>query len=140
MLQGRLCLQHVADLVLTMKYRHVDALFLVARNFNQWDIGGSLAEFSDIEEVFTTAAREGREIDRIFIYWPEHIKDGGCIPPLHTEDSGGGVTESNHHVQYFTYQCSKERASQMEIPNPQAALSSRGGSRGGCLPRGYWVA
>ena len=58
--RGKACLQHIGDLVLTIKNKHVDPLILVAGDFNQWDIGSTLAEFSDMAEVSTPATREGR--------------------------------------------------------------------------------
>ena len=98
--RGRACLQHIADLVLTIKNKHVDPLILVAGDFNQWDIGSTLAEFSDIAEVSTPATREGRKIDKVFTNWPDYIEEGGCLPPLCTEDDGDGIRESDHSVQY----------------------------------------
>ena len=98
---GKACLQHVADLVLTIKNNHEDPLLLIAGDFNQWDIGEALAEFSDIEEVSTPATRDGRKIDKIFTNWHSFIEEGGCLPPLKTAEHDGICTSSDHNVQYM---------------------------------------
>ena len=98
---GRNCLQYIADLVLTIKNRHADPLILVAGDFNQWDVGEALAEFSDIVEVSTPATRDDRKIDKIFTNWSEFIEEGGCLPPLQTEEIDGVVKKSDHNIQFL---------------------------------------
>ena len=98
--KGRACLQHISDLVLSIKNRFPDPLILVAGDFNQWDIVGALAEYSDLQELGTGPTRGDRHIDKIFTNWHEDIDDGGCISPLETEEVDGRCTPSDHRVQY----------------------------------------
>ena len=99
--RGRACLQHIADVVLTIKNKHEEPLILVAGDFNQWDVAEALAEFSDIAEVSTPATRGDRKIDKIFTNWPDCVEEGGCCPPLQTEpDEEGQVGHSDHKIQY----------------------------------------
>ena len=98
--KGRACLQYIADLVLTIKNRNAEPLIMVAGDFNQWDVGAALAEFSDMEEVVTPPTRADKKIDKIFTNWADHIDEGGCIPPLRTEEIQGSFTESDHNIQY----------------------------------------
>ena len=99
--RGRACLQHVADLVLTISNRHQDPLIIVGGDFNQWDISEALSEFDNIMEVSTPPTRGDRRIDRLFTNWQEYIEEAGCIPPLHTEEVDGEVAVSDHQVQYL---------------------------------------
>ena len=99
--RGRACLQHICDLVLTIKNRFEEPLIMIAGDFNQWDVGSALAEFSDISEVVTPATRGDRKIDKIFTNWSEYVEEGGCSPPLQTEEIDGNVTKSDHAVQYM---------------------------------------
>ena len=98
--RGKACLQHIADLVLTIKNRHAEPLILIAGDFNQWDIGAALAEFGDIEELVTPPTRADRKIDKIFTNWSDCVEEGGCIPPLRTEEIQGSFSESDHNIQY----------------------------------------
>ena len=98
--RARNCLQHIADVVLTIKNKYEDQLILVAGDFNQWDITGALAEFSDMLEVVTPTTRGDRKIDKIFTNWHEHVEEGGCCPPLQTDAEDGPITRSDHNVQY----------------------------------------
>ena len=100
--RGRGCLQHIADLVLTIKNKHDDPLVLVAGDFNQWDIGSHLAEFSDIYEVSTPPTRDGSKIDKLFINWQDYMEEAGCLPPLQTNgEDGEPVSTSDHDIQYM---------------------------------------
>ena len=99
--RGKQCLQHISDVVLHIKNTNPDPLVLVAGDFNQWDIAGALSEFSDLEELSTPATRGDRHIDKIFMNWPEHIHEGGCVPPLETEEVEGVKTFSDHRIQYL---------------------------------------
>ena len=98
--RGRACLQHISDLVLTIKNRHDEPLILVGGDFNQWDVNSALAEFIDMQEVVTPATRGDRKIDKLFTNWPEYVEEGGCCPPLQTEEIDGVINKSDHNVQY----------------------------------------
>ena len=100
--KAKLCLQHISDVVLEIKRRETDPLILVAGDFNQWNIGEALAEFSDMHELSTPPTRGDRNIDRVFCNWHDDIEEGGCISPLETEAIDGTSTSSDHRIQYFT--------------------------------------
>ena len=97
--RGRACLQHLSNIILDMKRKNPGAYIIAAGDFNQWDVGETLSEYSDMQELDTAPTREGRRIDRIFTNWSEDIIDSGVLPPLETE--GESVTYSDHSIQYM---------------------------------------
>ena len=126
--RARACLQHIADIVLTIKNRFPDPLLLVAGDFNQWDIAGALAEFSDIFEASTPPTREDRKIDKIFTNWPDFIEEGGCLPPLQTEQVAGQIRKSDHNVQYLISRLPRKEPVRWEsfIHRPYTAAAEAG--------------
>lgn len=98
--RGRGCLEHVNDLVLDIKDKHIDPYICISGDFNQWKIEDHLADFPDLVEIITPPTRNERRIDRTFVNWPDHVHDCGCVPPLETEDDGDGVRMSDHKIQY----------------------------------------
>ena len=99
--KGKQCMQHISDIVLHIMNSNSDPLIIVGGDFNQWKIGEVLAEYSELLELSTPPTRGERHIDKIFTNWPEYIEDGGCIPPLKTEEMNGQVTYSDHEIQYL---------------------------------------
>ena len=113
--RGRACLQHICDLVLDMKNKHPDPLLIIAGDFNQWEVGEALAEFSDMTEVLTPPTRGDRHIDKIFTNWAEDISDSGCLPPLSTIVAEGLGTNSDHNVQYLTARLPRKEPVKWEV-------------------------
>ena len=113
--RGRACLQHIADIVLDIKGRHTDPLIVCAGDFNQWDIADSLAEYSDIFEIFSPPTRADRKIDKIFLNWPDDVHESGCLPPLETDLEGDKKTYSDHKVQYVCSRLPRKISVQWEI-------------------------
>ena len=110
--RGRACLQHISNIVLDIKRGNPGAYIIVAGDFNQWEVGESLSEYSDIQELDTAPTREGRRIDRIFTNWSEDIVDSGVLPPLETE--GESITYSDHSIQYMCSRVPKKEIVQWE--------------------------
>ena len=98
--RGKAAMQYICDLVLDIKTRHQDPLIVIAGDFNQWEVGEALAEFSDLEEVITPATRGDRKIDRIFLNWRDQVTESGCLPPLSTVVLEGLGSDSDHRVQF----------------------------------------
>ena len=99
--RGKQCLQHISDITLQILNSNANPLLVIAGDFNQWDVGSALAEFSDICEVSTPPTRGLRHIDKIFTNWGEEIEESGCVPPLETEIIDGVKTSSDHNIQYL---------------------------------------
>ena len=112
--RGRACLQHIADIILDIKGKHSDPLILCAGDFNQWEIGEALAEYTDMHEVPTPPTRGDRNIDKIFINWPEEVHESGCLPPLETDLDGDKKSYSDHRIQYACSRLPKKEAVQWE--------------------------
>ena len=113
--RGRLCLSHISDVVLQIKNSNPDPLIVVAGDFNQWDIGSALAEFSDLQELSTPPTRGDRHIDKIFANWHDHVEDGGCLPPLETEAIDGVKTSSDHNIQYLLSRVPRKEPTRWEF-------------------------
>ena len=64
--RGRGALEYVEDVVLEVKRRFRDPFIVIAGDFNQWEIGGSLVEFPDIREANVGPTRKDKVLDRIF--------------------------------------------------------------------------
>ena len=106
--RGKMCLTHISDLVLQIKNTNPDPLIILAGDFNQWDIGAALLEFSDMEEVSTPPTRGDRHIDKIFTNWGNLIEESGCIPPLEAVSPEGHRTHSDHNIQYVVSRLPKK--------------------------------
>ena len=98
--RGNAAIQYISDIILDMKTRHQDPLIVVAGDFNQWEVGEALAEYSDIVEVLTPATRGDRSIDKIFLNWHDDVTESGCLPPLSTVVLEGLGAVSDHRIQF----------------------------------------
>ena len=110
--KGRACLQHISDIVLDIKRKNPGAYIIVAGDFNQWEVGEALRDYTDVLELDTAPTREDRRIDRIFTNWSEDITDFGVLPPLETE--GISISYSDHSIQYMCSRVPKREAVQWE--------------------------
>ena len=99
--RGKLCLQHINDLVLDIKRKADDPFLVVAGDFNQWPIAEVLRDFPELVEVPTPPTRDDKHIDKVFVNWYEDVFDSGCVPPLETDGSENTRTFSDHRIQYL---------------------------------------
>ena len=99
--RGKDCLQHINDLVLDIKQKLADPYIVIMGDFNQWKIEEALADYPDVEEVITTATRENRRIDRVFVNYLSDVSRADVIPPLETlpMDRDGTKAYSDHKIQ-----------------------------------------
>ena len=99
--KGKECLQHINDLVLDFKHKLANPYIIIMGDFNQWKIDEALADYPDLEEVITTATRENKRIDRIFINYLSDVSRADVIPPLETlpMDRDGTKAYSDHKIQ-----------------------------------------
>ena len=112
--RARQCMQHISDLVLHVKNAAPDPLILVAGDFNQWNIGDYLAEYSDLQEVTSPPTRGTRHIDKMFTNWPDEVVESGCITPLEAEHDGDS-TWSDHQVQYLCSRVPRKEPVKWEV-------------------------
>ena len=73
---------------------------MVAGDFNQWDLGMAMEEFTDMRESKAGQTRGNRTIDRCFSNL-ESIDEVGTLQPLETEDNVA-TKQSDHRVCYIT--------------------------------------
>lgn len=106
--RGKACLQHISDLILEIKRKCPDPYILLAGDFNQWDIGGALVDYPDLQEISTPPTRGDRRIDKTFCNWHEEVHDAGCVPPLETEGCAETKTYSDHDIQYTSARIEKK--------------------------------
>lgn len=100
--RAKACLQHVNDLVLSIKSRFQDPFICIGGDFNQWKPEEALVDYPDMMEIFSPPTRGARRIDRMFTNWSDCVTDSGCLPPLESEpDQNGTSTRSDHAIQYF---------------------------------------
>ena len=97
--RGQACLDHVAELVLTIKRRYRQPYIVVAGDFNQWPIDQALADYPDLAEAPVGPTRGTRSIDRIFVSagQDDQLVEAGTLNPLETDDSS---RKSDHRIAY----------------------------------------
>ena len=98
--RGKLCLQHINDLILDIKRKDNEAYIVIAGDFNQWPINEALGDFPELVEITTPPTRDDRFIDKIFVNWSDDVYDSGCVPPLQTDGDENTRTYSDHRIQY----------------------------------------
>ena len=91
--RGRACLKYVEQCVLDIKNRYRDPYFVVAGNFNQWDIAEALQEFADLTEIHVGPTRGDRAIDRLFCNMSRRPTDSGTVPDVRKQPESGGLPE-----------------------------------------------
>ena len=97
--RGQACLDHVADVVLTIKRKYHQPYIVVAGDFNQWPIDQALADYPDLVEAPVGPTRGRRSIDRIFVSGgqDDEVVEAGTLNPLETDDSS---RKSDHRIAY----------------------------------------
>ena len=98
--RGRGALEHVSNIVLTIKAAENDPLICITGDFNQWLIEDYLLDYPDITEVITPPTRKDRRIDRTFTNWTDSIVEKCCLQPLETDGVGEEKRCSDHLVQF----------------------------------------
>ena len=93
---ARECMQYIADLVHEAKRKFDSPWVIVAGDFNQFDVGASLAEHVDLEECLAGATRGSRRIDKVFTNFQKSITEARTIAPLQAEEGSGA--DSDHRV------------------------------------------
>ena len=95
------CLGYIAGAVVDLKKKYSSPFIIIAGDFNQWDIGDHLAEFSDFREVDVGPTRADRQINRIFSNFGHSVTESRTWEPLETEaDHQDEVRRSDHRVAY----------------------------------------
>ena len=72
---GRACMSYVSDTVIEIKRKYREPFIVVAGDFNQWEIGNALEDFTDIGEVSVGPTRGDASIDRILVNFKETVSD-----------------------------------------------------------------
>ena len=97
--RGRGALEHIEDTIIEIKRRYRDPFVVIAGNFNQWEIGGVIAEFPDLMEADVGPTRKDRCLDRIYVNFGRSICESGTVPPLEVEPGQPG-TASDHRIAF----------------------------------------
>ena len=84
--RAKSCLQYIYDQVMDIKTKFPQSYLIIAGDFNQWDIGGTLADFPDLWEVDAGPTRGVRKIDRVLSNLPTEAASV-ILPPLCTDFS-----------------------------------------------------
>ena len=100
--RGRQALNFIEDVVVNMKRRYVDPYLIIAGDFNQWRVEGSLSDFADIKEVEVGPTRGVRSIDRIFTNVSRSVEESGTLRPLETEASQEGEISASVTTAWLT--------------------------------------
>ena len=90
--KGKQCLECIYNNVMDIKNKFPDCYLVIAGDFNQWEIGGALADFPDLWEVNAGPTRGDRRIDRVLSNLPQEAVSA-ILPPLEAES-----TVSDHQI------------------------------------------
>ena len=97
------------DVLIEVKRRYRDPFIVVAGDFNQWDIAGTVAEFPDLSEANVGPTRKDRCLDRIFSNFGRAVVDSSTVPPLEVEPGHLGAA-SDHRVTFVRASLPKLRS------------------------------
>ena len=123
------CIQFVEDLLVDMKRRYRDPLFVLAGDFNQWQIQEAVEEFPDVSEVPVGPTRQDRSIDRIFSNLSRSVTECGTVPPLESSN-----TESDHRIGFVTFKSPRRECFEW------VTYSYRHYTEEACRDFGSWIA
>ena len=99
--RSKACIQHIKDLILTIKNKLNAPYICLAGDTNQWPIEQALDDYPDMVESSGGPTRGNRTIDRCFTNWPDDIKSTTVLPPVETEVLENTVRRSDHSIVYL---------------------------------------
>ena len=97
--RSRAALDHIEDVVQTLKSTYKDPFIIVGGDFNQWPMQEALQDFPDITEAAVGPTRKDRCIDGILVNFGQAVEESGTVLPLEPEPGYQG-TKSDHRVAF----------------------------------------
>ena len=91
--KGQAALEYVGDVVVEVKK-------FIMGDFNQWAVGDTLLDFTDIKEVEVGNTRGNRSIDKIFCNLGRSVVESGTLAPLEMDDEPEETRRSDHRVAF----------------------------------------